>query len=87
VTRQNSEVVIDVADHGIGIAPHHQKKIFQEYYRVDDPRVQETGGSGLGLALVKHIAEAHGGRLTVISEVDKGSTFSVHLPIEPINLN
>ncbi len=85
--QQNGEIVIDVADHGIGISPMHQKKIFQEFYRVDDPRVQETGGSGLGLALVKHIAEGHGGRLTVASELGKGSTFSLHLPIKRINLN
>ncbi|MDP8243016.1 MAG: ATP-binding protein [Candidatus Hinthialibacter antarcticus] len=79
--KQNNQVVIEVADQGIGIAKDNQRKIFQEFYRVNDPRVQETGGSGLGLAVVQHIVEGHQGRLTVESNLDEGSTFSIRLPI------
>lgn len=79
---QDGEVVIEVKDYGIGIASVHQRKIFQEFYRVDDPRVRQTGGSGLGLALVKHIVESHGGKLLVSSVPGKGSTFYIHLPIQ-----
>ncbi len=74
-------VIIDITDYGIGIDPAHQEHIFNEFYRVDDPAVRETGGSGLGLAVVKHIVEAHQGHLSVNSKTGKGSTFSIHLPI------
>lgn len=76
----DSEIIVDVVDKGIGIALDQQKKIFQEFYRVEDPRVRETGGSGLGLAVVKHIVESHGGYLQVQSELGRGSVFSIHLP-------
>ena len=82
--RQGDEVVFSVTDHGIGIAPDQQKKIFQEFYRVDDPLVRQKGGSGLGLAVVKHIAEGHGARLQVVSAPGKGSTFSIQLPLREI---
>lgn len=77
----NGEVIIDVTDRGIGIAPDQHEKIFDEFYRVDDPRVRETGGSGLGLAVVKHIVTAHKGKLSVKSKLQQGSTFSIHIPI------
>lgn len=81
---QNEEfVIIEVADQGIGISTENQRKIFQEFYRVNDPRVQETGGSGLGLAVVKHIVEGHNGRIQVESNPDEGSTFSIRLPVAP----
>lgn len=79
--QQDGEAIISVKDFGIGIAPDQQDKIFAEFYRVDDPQVRETGGSGLGLAVVKHIVEAHGGRITVQSQLRQGSTFSIHIPI------
>lgn len=79
--QENDEVVIEVADQGIGIAKENQRKIFQEFYRVNDPRVQETGGSGLGLAVVQHIIDGHHGRLSVESNPDEGSTFTIRLPI------
>ena len=78
---KKNNVVIDITDYGIGIDPAHQEHIFNEFYRVDDPQVRETGGSGLGLAVVKHIIEAHQGHLNVNSKAGKGSTFSIHLPI------
>ncbi|MBI1390107.1 MAG: hypothetical protein GC154_16825 [bacterium] len=83
----NRSVVIEVADQGIGISPEFQKKIFQEFFRVNDPRVQETGGSGLGLAVVKHIVEGHGGKISVKSNPDEGSTFMIQIPIDPQHLD
>lgn len=71
---------IDVVDTGIGISPEHLPHIFDRFYRVDKARNRMDGGSGLGLSIVKWIAEAHGGTITVTSEVDKGSKFSVSLP-------
>jgi two-component system phosphate regulon sensor histidine kinase PhoR len=73
--------VIQVADKGIGIAPKDVPKIFQRFYQSDNKMIAERKGSGLGLTLVKHIAEAHNGRIQVESEIGKGSSFSVILPI------
>ena len=77
-------VVISVFDTGIGIPRAEQQRIFERFYRVDTARSREMGGTGLGLAIAKHLAEAHGGRIEVMSEVGRGSTFSVHLPAAPI---
>ncbi len=79
--RSNGEVVLSVRDHGIGIPANEIKKICQQFYRVNDPRVRERGGSGLGLSVVKHIIEGHNGRLVIDSAPGKGSTFSLCLPI------
>jgi len=79
--RADGEVVVSVRDHGIGIAPTEVKKLCQQFYRVDDPRVRERGGSGLGLSVVKHIMEGHHGRLTIDSAPGEGSAFSLHIPI------
>lgn len=73
-------VEIAVADQGSGIAPEHLHRIFERFYRVDKGRSREVGGTGLGLALVKHIALVHGGQVTVDSTVGKGSTFRLTLP-------
>jgi two-component system phosphate regulon sensor histidine kinase PhoR len=80
--RQNSEVVISVEDHGIGIAQKHLPRLFERFYRVDQARSRSMGGTGLGLAIVKHIAQAHGGQVTVESRLGEGSRFSIHLPQE-----
>jgi len=77
----NGEVIIEVKDQGIGVSSDQRAKIFEEYHRVDDPLVRETGGTGLGLAVVKHIVESHRGRIVVDSTPGQGSTFAIHLPV------
>jgi two-component system phosphate regulon sensor histidine kinase PhoR len=73
--------VLQVEDKGIGIARQNQGEIFKKFYRVKEGAASQTQGSGLGLTLVKHITEAHGGVVEVESEPGKGSTFSVLLPL------
>jgi heavy metal sensor kinase len=80
VDRQNGTAVFEVTDTGIGIPPQDIERIFNRFYRVDKARSRELGGTGLGLSIAKWIAELHRGSITVRSEVDKGSTFTVHLP-------
>jgi two-component system, OmpR family, phosphate regulon sensor histidine kinase PhoR len=78
---KGSEVLISVSDTGIGIPKVDQDRIFERFYRADPARSRESGGTGLGLAIAKHLIEAHHGRITVESEVGKGSTFSIFLPV------
>jgi len=80
--RSGDGLVVAVADRGIGIAKSEHHKIFEKFYRAEDSLVHETKGSGLGLSLVKHIVEAHGGRVEVDSAPGRGSTFSLWLPLE-----
>jgi signal transduction histidine kinase len=79
--RDNGSVKLEVVDHGIGIPPGEQHKIFEKFYRVGDPLVHNTKGSGLGLSLVRHIVQAHGGVISVESAPGKGSTFTIALPV------
>ncbi len=74
-------VQIDVIDTGIGIAPEYQAKVFDRFFRADDPLVQEFPGTGLGLAIVKSLVEMHEGRIWVESELGKGTTFSFILRV------
>jgi signal transduction histidine kinase len=78
--QDGASVVATVSDTGCGIAAEHVPKLFHEFFRVSDPANQQVQGTGLGLALVKRIVEAHQGKITVTSEPGKGSTFSVQLP-------
>jgi signal transduction histidine kinase len=79
--RQNGSVSLEVIDHGIGIPATEQPKIFEKFYRVCDPLVHNTKGSGLGLSLVRHIVQAHGGEVAVESSPGKGSKFIITLPV------
>jgi signal transduction histidine kinase len=81
VFREGSKLQVAVTDRGIGIPKGEQKKIFEKFYRGEDSLVHETKGSGLGLSLVEHIMEAHGGAVDVDSVPAKGSTFTLSLPI------
>jgi len=72
-----------VRDHGIGIASNEQDKIFDKFYRCGDPLVHNIKGSGLGLSLVRHIIRAHGGEVRVESTPEKGSKFTIELPLSP----
>ena len=73
------DILVEVADDGIGIKEEDLLRIYERFYRVDKSRSRHAGGSGLGLAIVKHIVEAHGGNLHVRSTVDEGTTFSFTL--------
>ena len=80
--RKNGSVKLEVVDHGIGIPSQEQDRIFEKFYRVGDPLVHNTKGSGLGLSLVRHIVNAHGGDVSVDSTPGEGSTFTITLPVE-----
>ena len=79
--RANGSVKLEVIDHGIGVPSEEQDKIFEKFYRVGDPLVHNTKGSGLGLSLVRHIVHAHGGEVSVNSTPGQGSTFTISLPV------
>ena len=81
--RSNGCVKLEVRDHGIGISQSEQEKIFEKFYRCGDPLVHNIKGSGLGLSLVRHIIRAHGGDVQVESAPEKGSTFTIELPLHP----
>ncbi|GAB4071069.1 ATP-binding protein [Angustibacter speluncae] len=74
-------VEVAVADQGIGIPAGDLERVFERFYRVDPARSRSTGGTGLGLSIVKHVVANHGGDVTVWSEPDAGSTFTVRLPV------
>jgi signal transduction histidine kinase len=79
--RENAVLKLEVSDRGIGIERHEQSRIFEKFYRTCDPLVHNTKGSGLGLSLVKHITQAHGGDVVVESTPGRGSKFIVSLPL------
>ena len=77
-----NEVVISVLDNGIGINRSDQKFIFEKFYRAASTDVYNTKGSGLGLAFSKRVVEDHQGRFTLVSEIGRGSKFSLHFAAE-----
>jgi signal transduction histidine kinase len=81
VARKDQFITICVSDKGIGIPPPEQEKIFEKFYRVSTGLVHDVKGSGLGLSIVKHIVEAHQGKVTVRSKPGNGTTFTIYLPI------
>ena len=80
-TSRGSDMVLSVADSGLGIGKEHLPRIFERFYRADKARSRELGGTGLGLAIVKHIAQLHGGRVEAESELGRGTTIRVVLPL------
>jgi len=80
--RNVSEVVLSVSDRGIGIPADEHDRIFDRFHRVSTGLVHDVKGTGLGLSLVQHIVHAHGGRVRLESELGKGSTFFIHLPVD-----
>jgi two-component system phosphate regulon sensor histidine kinase PhoR len=82
VERDGKEIEVSVHDNGIGIPKEDLPRIFERFYRVDKGRSQESGGTGLGLSIVKHLVQAHGGKVWVESRLREGSTFHFTLPIQ-----
>ena len=79
-SNDGSSVTVTLTDDGIGIAPEHQARIFDRFYRVDSSRTKETGGSGLGLSIARWIAERHNIKISLRSEVDEGTTVILTIP-------
>ena len=79
ISDAGEKVIVEVADTGIGIPKEHLSRVFERFYRVDKSRSREQGGTGLGLSIVKHILEAHGQSISVMSTEGAGSVFSFTL--------
>ena len=77
----SNAALVSVQDHGFGISPDEQSRIFEHFYRIDPSRTRNTGGFGLGLGLVKKIMIAHGGEILLQSEAERGSTFTLKFPL------
>jgi signal transduction histidine kinase len=82
VAPEDNTATITVADSGIGIAPEHHERIFEDFRQVDDSPSRQYGGTGLGLAICRRLANALGGRITLHSRVDEGSTFTLTIPVQ-----
>jgi two-component system sensor histidine kinase VicK len=78
---EKGKAAIEVADTGIGIKPEELELVFDRFYRSKDERVTRITGTGLGLTLAREIARLHGGDITLESQIDKGSTFTLLLPL------
>ena len=76
-----NELEVEVADTGYGIGKEELSKVFDKFFRSEDPRIQGETGSGLGLSLAWEVARLHGGNLSVESELNKGTTFTITLPL------
>jgi two-component system phosphate regulon sensor histidine kinase PhoR len=84
LARAPGGLALSVRDRGPGISPDEQQRIFERFYRATNARMRNVRGSGIGLSLVKHIAEAHGGRVDVTSTPGQGATFTVFVPAAPL---
>ncbi|MGE0684215.1 MAG: sensor histidine kinase [Candidatus Binatia bacterium] len=84
VRNHTTQIIISVTDQGVGIPPDAKAKLFGKFFRVDNQETRSIGGTGLGLALVKQIVEAHGGQVGVESQLGQGSTFFFTLPLAPV---
>jgi signal transduction histidine kinase len=74
-------VAISITDSGIGVAPENQERIFDPFWQVEQRSTRKVGGTGLGLSVSRSLARLLGGEVTVESELDKGSTFTLNLPL------
>lgn len=83
VEQAGEKALVRIIDTGIGISAHDQAHIFERFYKADKSRNRTVGGSGLGLSIVKKIIEMHKGEVTVESTLNKGTTFTVALPLQP----
>jgi heavy metal sensor kinase len=81
ISATEAEAIVDVQDEGPGIAPAHQARVFDRFYRVDKSRSRDAGGAGLGLSIVKWAVDANAGRIELISRENEGSTFRIRLPL------
>ena len=82
ISQNGDEIILAVQDDGIGIAPEHQEKVFERFYRVDKSHSKQSGGTGLGLSIVKHAVQYHQGKIRVDSELEKGTTISIILKVK-----
>ena len=82
IAKEDGFALVQISDNGIGIEEELLDRIFERFYVVDHSRSKKISSAGLGLSIVKHIVEAHGGRIEVTSEIGEGSTFTIYLPIE-----
>jgi signal transduction histidine kinase len=80
-TRHDGSVDVVVADTGPGISAEHLPRVFERFYRVDESRSRDDGGTGIGLAIARSVIEAHGGRIWAESKPGGGSTFTFELPV------
>ena len=80
--RDGAWVQLTVRDTGIGIPDAVQERVFERFYRVEESRSKQSGGSGLGLSIVKHIVEQHQGQISLVSRLNEGTTITVRLPAE-----
>jgi two-component system phosphate regulon sensor histidine kinase PhoR len=78
--RDDGRITVVVRDHGIGIPPQARKRLFEKFYRVNDPQLHNVSGTGIGLYLVRQVVESHGGQVRVESQPGDGASFEIDLP-------
>jgi two-component system sensor histidine kinase SenX3 len=81
LSRNDGYIDLAIADRGVGIPVNEQQRIFEKFYRGSHATVRKTRGSGIGLSIIRHVAEMHGGQVLVESEAGQGSTFTLRIPI------